>query len=125
MSEKAAVSGKPLRARVGLRLWLETDDGVLVGPGRVELLRKVDELGSIKKAAEAMSMSYRAAWGKIKKTEDVLGEKIVSPRGSNRRGCGLTDAGRALLSGFLALQSEVLANARESAATAFSWVEKP
>lgn len=113
---------KKICARAGLRLWLETDDGVLVGKGRMELLGKVDELGSIKKAAEAMNMSYRAAWGKIKKTEGVLGEKIVDVPGGNRKGCSLTPRGRELLASFTSWQDRVLEYAKNTADEFFPWM---
>lgn len=116
------MTGKKICAKAGIRLWLETDEGVLVGKGRMELLGKVDELGSIKKAAEAMNMSYRAAWGKIKKTEGVLGEKIVDVPGGNRKGCSLTPMGRELLASFTAWQERVLEYAKNTADEFFPWM---
>ena len=55
--------GAKAKPRIGLNLWLETTEGVLFGMGRAELLDKIEECGSLKKAAEEMGMSYRAAWG--------------------------------------------------------------
>jgi molybdate transport system regulatory protein len=45
-------------------------------------------------------MSYRAAWGKIKKTEEVLGVRLIEKKGGNRSGYRLTEEGRLLASAF-------------------------
>ena len=55
--------------RMRLHLWLENEDGLLFGQGRMELLARIRDLGSLRKAAEALGMSYRAAWGKLKATD--------------------------------------------------------
>lgn len=61
-----------------IRLWFEDEKGrVIFGPGRALLLEKIKELGSLHKAAKELGMSYRAAWGKIKLSEKVLGEKLL------------------------------------------------
>lgn len=90
-----------------LRLWLETEEGLYFGLGRALLLAKVEEHGSLRKAAEEMSMSYRAAWGKIKKTEEIMGVKLISQGGSKKEGYQLTDAGRMLMEKYLAWFEEV------------------
>ncbi len=83
-----------------LHLWFETSDGLIFGIGRAQLLAKVDALGSLKKASEDLGMSYRAAWGKIKKTEAVLGEKLIVRSGTRRDGYELTEFGQTLLDRF-------------------------
>ncbi|WP_250645606.1 winged helix-turn-helix domain-containing protein [Salidesulfovibrio onnuriiensis] len=79
-----------------LHLWFETDEGVLFGMGRLMLLRQVELCGSIKAAAEKLGMSYRGAWGKLKKTEEVLGRPLINRGASRRSGCTLTDFGQDL-----------------------------
>ena len=44
------------------RFWLTLDGKNFLGRGRVELLQRIRETGSISKAAKAMKMSYKAAW---------------------------------------------------------------
>ncbi len=78
---------------VRLRLWLE-DEGIFFGMGRVLLLDLIEEHGSLKDAASVLGMSYRAAWGKLKATEEALGTKLVETCGSKRNGCKLTEEGR-------------------------------
>ena len=55
-----------------IKLWLEVDGAVVFGGGRVALFQAIEETGSIKQAAEKLNMSYRAAWGKIKATEEMV-----------------------------------------------------
>ncbi len=78
---------------VKLHLWFEKEDGVYFGRGRYELLRLIDELGSLKLAAEKIGMSYRGAWGKIKKTEEILGHELIH-KDNNKEGYKLTEFGR-------------------------------
>lgn len=104
-------------ATVRVHLWLEREGGMLFGMGRVLLLRKVEECGSLKKAAESLGMSYRAAWGKLKHSEEALGCKLVEKQGSNRDGYRLTDEGRRIMEGyeawFKSVENHALVAARE------------
>jgi molybdate transport repressor ModE-like protein len=92
---------------VRMHLWLESGESVYFGMGRVMLLDKIEEHGSLRKAAEALGMSYRAAWGKLKATEEALGLVLVESSGTRRggsahprtlqglvRGCGESRRGR-------------------------------
>jgi molybdate transport system regulatory protein len=105
-----------------LHLWLETEDGLFFGFGRTHLLEKIDQYGSLKRAAEEMGMSYRAAWGKIMKTEEVLGFRIIERSGpSNKAGYQLTEAGKMLLDKFKLWFDLVEKNALAKAAEIFPW----
>jgi molybdate transport system regulatory protein len=105
-----------------LHLWLETGDGLFFGFGRTQLLEKIDQYGSLKRAAEEMGMSYRAAWGKIMKTEEVLGFKVIERAGSsNKAGYHLTESGKMLLEKFKFWFDEVEKNALTKAAEIFPW----
>ena len=44
------------------RVWIDGTDGPFLGFGRVVLLERIREYGSITKAAKSMEMSYRRAW---------------------------------------------------------------
>lgn len=85
---------------VRLHLWLETGEGVLFGSGRAQLLERIVSCGSLKRAADSLGMSYRAAWGKIKKTEAILGFKLIEKSHGNRAGYQLTEFGRILMDSF-------------------------
>jgi molybdate transport system regulatory protein len=59
---------KPILAKQKLvpgfrgRVWIDGVDGTFLGHGRVVLLERIREYGSITKAAKSMEMSYRHAW---------------------------------------------------------------
>lgn len=84
------------KATVRLHLWLESGGDTLFGMGRLHLLERIDTCGSLKAAAEELNMSYRAAWGKLKASEEALGVALVEKIGGNKSGCHLTPEGREL-----------------------------
>jgi molybdate transport system regulatory protein len=90
-----------------LHLWLETEKGVLFGLGRQRLLECIRSGLSLKAAADHLGMSYRAAWGKIKQTEKVLGITLIEKKGGNRSGYKLTPAGEMLTTRFEQWYTEV------------------
>ena len=111
-------------ATLRLHLWFETSDGMLFGLGRVQLLQLVRDLGSLNKAAKALGMSYRAAWGRIRNTEERLGFPVVAKSGG-RKGFTLTPEGEQLLEAFQQWYEGVEAYAQQRAQGLFPWaVEK-
>jgi len=44
------------------RVWIDGPEGTFIGHGRVVLLERIIEHGSISKAARSMEMAYRHAW---------------------------------------------------------------
>jgi molybdate transport system regulatory protein len=73
-----------------LRVWLESPAGFSLGPGKAELLLRIEELGSLNQAAGSLGMSYRRAWGRIKQAEEQLGRPLVEKHGGNKSGYSLT-----------------------------------
>jgi molybdate transport system regulatory protein len=66
------------------RFWLTLDGKNFLGRGRVELLQRIRETGSISKAAKAMKMSYKAAWDAVDAMNAAWGSILVEsgPAGS-------------------------------------------
>ena len=60
-----AKQAKATQLRADGRFWLTLDGKNFMGRGRVELLQRIRETGSISKAAKAMKMSYKAAWDAV------------------------------------------------------------
>ena len=92
------------------KLWLETEDGYVFGPGSFKLLHGIREKGTLKVAAMGLNMSYRQAWGIIKEIEEKIGKPIiVSHRGGKVGGGGaeLTQTGKELLENYLRLKSDL------------------
>ncbi|MHC1701072.1 MAG: winged helix-turn-helix domain-containing protein [Humidesulfovibrio sp.] len=96
----------PGKSVLRVHLWLESEGGMLFGLGRTQLLEMVALLGSLNQAAKALGMSYRAAWGRIKRTEEALGEKLLV-QASGRKGYELTPLASELVRNFTAWHQEV------------------
>lgn len=105
-----------------LHLWLENDQGTLIGLGRAMLLFRIRECGSLRQAAEKLGISYRAAWGKLRQAQEYLGEELVRKEG---KGYVLTDFGENLADGFLKWHDEVERHALTLAQEHFPWPVLP
>ncbi|KYO69180.1 winged helix-turn-helix domain-containing protein [Thermovenabulum gondwanense] len=81
------------------KLWFEKDGKLVLGDGLYNLLILIKNYGSINQAALASNMSYRQAWGKIKKAEDRLGYKLLLRKKGGEYGGGavLTKEGLELI----------------------------
>ena len=79
-----------------VKWWLEKDGGLVLGKGRIMLLEAIDSKGSLREAARVCGISYRAAWGKLRASENRLGEALVETK-PGRRGMKITSRARQLL----------------------------
>jgi molybdate transport system regulatory protein len=113
-----------LIATVHFRLWLDCPQGIVFGMGRALLLKKIDESGSLNQAAKELGMSYRAAWGKLKNTESVLGFPLCN-KCRGRKGYTLTEKGRKVLNDFAQWQTDVERHALNSARKLLPWEIAP
>ena len=98
------------KVKPSFKVWLETEGGYIFGEGPFELLKRVQEFGTLSQAADSMGMSYRHAWGIIKRVERALGEPILRTRKGGRAGGGgaqLTEAGIRLLEEFSEIKSRL------------------
>ncbi len=107
-----------------LHLWLETEKGVFFGQGRLQLLEYIEYTGSLNAAAKALGMSYRAAWGKIKATEDALGFQLIEQPEGKRGGGQLSEAARHLIASYRSWLSEVERFALQSASEHMGYTPK-
>jgi len=81
------------------KFWIENRGEVVLGAGKAALLQAVDRLGSIQQAADEFGMSYRHAWGAIRRIENRAGFKIVNTKLGGKEGGGarLTAQGKAFV----------------------------
>ncbi len=107
------------RPVVRVHIWMESGGETLLGLGRAQLLERIEELGSLKKAAESLGMSYRAAWGKIKQSEKTLGFQLINKEGCNKCGYRLTVFGKCLTKAYRDWFEEVERHAYELAKAKF------
>ncbi len=94
---------------IRIRVWIDEETGPFLGIGRVILLEKIKETGSITNAAKAIKMSYRQAWQLVedmnKRSNLPLVEKILG--GKNGSGTILTTEGERVISEFHKLEKEI------------------
>jgi molybdate transport system regulatory protein len=92
-----------------IKLWVVLADQVQLGYGRAQLLRTIDELGSIRKAAAQFGMSYRRVWGYLQELESAAGFRFLERRvgGWGHGGTSLTPEGRAFLAQYEAWREQV------------------
>lgn len=88
MSSKLKVHG---------RFWLTLDGANFLGGGRVELLQRIADTGSISQAAKAMKMSYKAAWDAVDAINRAWGSSLVE---SHPGGSRLTKDALGLITAF-------------------------
>jgi molybdate transport system regulatory protein len=88
--------------RIKGRLWLEKDGETFLSWGRVVLLERIRDLGSIAAAARALNMAYSHAWGLVAAMNRLAGEELVARTFGGRQGgrAWLTPAGEAAIERF-------------------------
>lgn len=83
--------------RIHYKIWLESAHGEgIMGDGKWRLLQSIDEKGSLSAAANSLGISYRKAWGDIKKAENLLSSVLINKyRGGASGGAStLTEYGK-------------------------------
>jgi molybdate transport system regulatory protein len=100
-------SGKS-ETRVGGRLWIDKDDTSFLGKGRIELLERIADHGSISAAARAMGMSYKAAWDAVDAMNNLAEEPLVVriTGGKHGGGTSLTEYGHRMIQLFRVIEGE-------------------
>ncbi|RLE79628.1 MAG: hypothetical protein DRJ51_07380 [Thermoprotei archaeon] len=80
-------------------LLVEVDGKIVLNKQLAELLKAIDERGSILSACKSLGMSYSRAWESIAKIERLLGVKVIKAirGGSGGGGARLTNFGKTLV----------------------------
>ncbi len=94
--------------KVGYKVWLD-NHGKAFGDGPYELLRRVEKMTSLHRAASQMGMSYSKAWRLIQTLEERLGfalleRKVGGPSGGGSR---VTSRGKNLMSHYERFRKDV------------------
>lgn len=85
-----------------LRLRIVFGEGVWMGPGKAELLERIDRTGSIAAAGREMGMSYKRAWQLVETLNAMFREPLVHSARGGAKGGGatVTETGRAVLDAY-------------------------
>ncbi|AVX20081.1 MAG: winged helix-turn-helix domain-containing protein [Bacillota bacterium] len=91
------------------KAWLVYDDKAVGGSGLCALLKAIQQYGSLNQAAQKLGISYRQAWGRLRKAEAVLQRELVYKQtgGENGGGMSLTGDGERLLLFFEQMTAEI------------------
>ncbi len=84
------------------RVWIDGPEGTFIGYGRVVLLERIQEHGSITKAAKSMEMAYRHAWDLVDSMNSQAKEPFVEVATGGKGGGGarVTKAGERAIAVF-------------------------
>ncbi len=90
------------------RIWINCNDDSFIGNGKIELLERIKQLGSLRKAAAEMKMSYRQAWINIDKMNKASNKQVVILKRGGREGgiAQITEFGEKILITYKNLQSD-------------------
>lgn len=85
--------------KIKSKIWIETENGIFLGEGRVQLLKKIDETGSLNKASKALNISYQKAWRLIDEVSKTTKQTIIETKigGAKGGGTSLTPYGKSLI----------------------------
>ncbi|MBU2945784.1 winged helix-turn-helix domain-containing protein [Zobellia uliginosa] len=88
--------------KIKSRIWIEVGDNVLVGEGRVRLLKEIEAQGSLSKAAKTIGMSYKKAWTLVDAVNKSGKEAVVTTSVGGQKGGGtvITPYGKSLITAF-------------------------
>lgn len=111
------------RAPPDLRVILRIDfpETERLGRGKMLLLEKIRETGSISAAGRAMNMSYRRAWLLVDAMNRMFASPVVESQRGGKQGGGaaITVFGEALLARFRHMEQK----ARDALASDLEWLE--
>lgn len=93
-----------------IRLRIDFDGERYVGHGRIELLELIGRHGSISKAAQAMSMSYKRAWYLIDGFNAMFREPLIERHHGGKGGgsATLTPFGERVVAEYRAMETQAL-----------------
>jgi len=88
--------------KIKSRIWIESENNVILGEGRVQLLKAINETGSLSKAARLLDISYKKAWGLINSVNNAAKKPVTinSVGGKGGGGTELTNYGKTLINMF-------------------------
>jgi molybdate transport system regulatory protein len=91
-------------ARLSIRI--DFDHNARLGPGKVLVLERIAEHGSIAAAGRSLSMSYRRVWELVSDMNTAFREPLVIPRMGGHKGGGatLTPLGHAIVQEYRAME---------------------
>jgi molybdate transport system regulatory protein len=112
MQVEQKLPGEKLSTSIRGRIWLVATNGQsYFGKGRILLLERIAEFGSISQAAKSMNMSYKKAWRLVDEMNQAAAEPLVVSETGGRQGGGtrITPAAERVIAQYHQLHVALLA----------------
>jgi molybdate transport system regulatory protein len=117
-------SAKPL-PQLSVRIDLDAEDRI--GPGKIQLLEKIQQFGSISAAGRAMDMSYKRAWDLVDEINRICRQPAVERQtgGKNGGGAALTPFGASLVARYRKIERDAASAVRKELVALRSDIGRP
>jgi molybdate transport system regulatory protein len=94
--------------KIRSKIWIETDEGIIISEGRIQLLKLIEATGSLNKAAKEMNISYQKAWKLVDASNKASKEPLVATQIGGNKGGGtvITPYGKLLIESFEKINKE-------------------
>ena len=98
-----------------VKVRIDFDDAHSVGPGKIALLERMRDCGSLSQAARELDMSYRRAWQLLDSLNTSFNEPVIvtSVGGKGGGGSEITKFGLTLIDSYRALEKEMTGRAQQ------------
>ena len=110
-NSKPSDARKPVKGfAVKSRLWIGHGGETFLAFGRVMLLEKIRESGSISQAARSMNMSYRHAWNLVESMNSLSPKPLIETATGGKDGGGtwITPFGESVIELYWKLHGELI-----------------
>jgi len=110
MSKEEKLPGEAYSEHIRARFWITGKNSGYIGIGRIELLEKIEELGSMNQAAKSMGMSYKKAWKLIEELNGMYDQPLIVKAQGGKSGGGsvLTPKGKLLIKEFRVIEQQLV-----------------
>jgi len=88
-------------------LYISCGEARIGSHGLIEVLKAIEETGSLRAAATRLGINYRRLWARIRRAERLLGKQLVA---GDKRGSRLTDEAKKIITAY----EEALGRLREA-----------
>jgi molybdate transport system regulatory protein len=111
---KRGEAGQPPRPQIRIML----RKAIAMGPGKAELLRAIEETGSISAAARTLGMSYRRAWLLVDTMNQCFKLPVVETLTGGQKGGGarVSALGHEVLRRYLEMEAKAAASVQKELA---------
>jgi molybdate transport system regulatory protein len=92
------------------KLWLSSEEAEGVfGDGKWRMLKSIDTEGSLRAASQSLHISYRKAWGDLRKAEQCLNVPLVEKRRGGIQGgqTALTEQGKKWVKAYTGFRTDI------------------